>query len=84
MLRQQNTREKELYVGFKSSSGSHISFSAKFSYLQYNNLPLFINDTASDYKSFLINSESEISNFRIHADVSYLSSDQFTLSSGIT
>jgi hypothetical protein len=84
LLRQQNTREKELYVGFKSSSGSHISFSAKFSYLQYNNLPLFINDTASDYKSFLINSASEISNFRIHADVSYLSSDQFTLSSGIT
>ena len=84
LLKQQNTREKELYFGLQSSPGNHINFSTKFSYIQYNNLPLFVNDTIDDNKSFLVNSVSEINNFRFHAAVSYISSDQFSLTTGIT
>ena len=84
LSRQQNTKETDLFFGLKSSSGSHFSYSAKFSYLNYNHLPLYINDTSKDNKSFLISSESEIKNLQFHADISYIISDQFTLSSAMT
>ncbi len=82
--RQQNTKEKDLFFGIKSFSGSHISYSVKFSYLHYNNLPLYINDTINDNKSFLISSESEINNLQFKADISYVISDQFALTSSMT
>ncbi|MES2849369.1 MAG: hypothetical protein V4685_09955, partial [Bacteroidota bacterium] len=42
---QQNTKETEIYGGIKATIGSHFNFSAKASWLTYNNLPFFINDT---------------------------------------
>ncbi len=81
---QRNTQEKEWYVGFKSTAGNHFSFSAKASLINYNNLPLYINDTSKDYKEFLICYESNITNLRFHADMSYVTSNQLTITSGIT
>ena len=81
---QHNTKETNLFFGLKSSSGSHFSYSAKFSYLNYNNLPLYMNDTTKDDKFFLISSESKIKNLQFHADISYVVSDQFTLTSAMT
>ena len=81
---QTNTKETEAYVGVKSSAGKHLNFSAKISLINYNNLPLYINDTSSDNKAFLVSYESSLNNFRFHADVSFIYSDQFSLTSGIT
>ena len=81
---QQNTKETDLFFGLKSSSGSHFSYSAKFSYLNYNNLPLYINDTIKDDKFFLISYESKIKNLQFHADISYVVGDQVTLTSAMT
>lgn len=81
---QRNTKETEGYVGFKSSAGKHLNFSAKISLINYSNLPLYINDTSSDNKAFLISYESSLNSFRFHADVSFINSDQFSITSGIT
>lgn len=80
---QQNTKETELYGGIKATVGSHFNFSAKASWLTYNNLPLFVNDTA-DGKTFLIRNESRLYNFRIHGDMSFVKQDKFTITGGLT
>lgn len=79
---QMNTRETEFYGGLKTSVGSHLNLSAKASFLTYKDLPVFINDTSGDNKSFLISNEPTANNFRIHGDVSYVNQDKFTLSAG--
>ena len=82
---QQNTRELELYGGIKASVGKHFNVSAKASLLSYTNLPLFINDTSSlaANKQFLVSNERKINNFRIHADMSFISQDKFSLTAGV-
>ena len=45
---------------------------------------MYINDTIKDGKFFLISSESKIKNLQFHADISYVVSDQFTLTSAMT
>lgn len=79
---QLNTRETELYGGLKTSIGSHLNVSAKASFISYKDMPLFINDTASDSKSFLISNEPSMNNLRIHGDLSYVNQDKFTISAG--
>ena len=59
-------------------------FSAKAALVSYKNLPLFINDTAFDFKSFKISNEASIQNFKVHGDFSYINQDKFTLTGGIT
>ena len=81
---QQNTKETELYGGIKTSVGKHFNFSAKAGIITYNNLPFYINDTATDYKSFRVVNESKVTDLRIHADMSFISQDKFTINGGLT
>lgn len=81
---QLNTKEIEYYGGIKGTLGKHFNFNAKAGYINYTNLPLLINDTATDGKAFVISNESKVSNFRIHGDVSYVSKEKFTVTAGIT
>ena len=80
---QQNTKETEIYGGIKATIGSHFNFSAKASWLTYNNLPFFLNDTA-DGKTFYVSNESRVYNFRIHGDMSFVKQDKFTITGGLT
>lgn len=80
---QQNTKETELYGGIKATMGSHFNFSAKAAWLTYHNLPLFINDT-TDGKTFRIENESRVYDFRIHGDLSFIQQDKFTITGGLT
>ena len=80
---QQNTKETEWYGGLKATLGSHFNFSAKASWITYNNLPFFINDTA-DGKTFRISNESRVYDFRLHGDLSFISQDKFTITGGLT
>ncbi len=84
VLTQRNTQETELYGGIKTSVGKHFNFSAKAGLIRYNNLPFYINDTASDNKSFLISNESKTTDLRVHADMSFVSQDKFTITGGFT
>jgi hypothetical protein len=81
---QLNTKEIEYYGGIKGTLGKHFNFNAKAGYITYTNLPLFINDTATDGKAFVISNESKINNFRVHGDVSYVNKEKFTVTAGIT
>lgn len=81
---QLNTKETEYYGGIKGTLGKHFNFNAKAGYVTYNNLPFFINDTATDNKSFVISNESKVKNFRIHGDISFVSKEKFTVNAGVT
>ncbi|MCW3089303.1 MAG: hypothetical protein JWP81_372 [Ferruginibacter sp.] len=81
---QLNTKETELYGGIKTSVGKHFNFTAKAGLIRYNNLPFYINDTANDNKAFIISNESELTDLRIHADMSFISQDKFTITGGLT
>ncbi len=81
---QNNTKEIEYYGGIKATMDKHFNFSAKAGYITYTNLPLFINDTATDSKAFLISNETKAKNFRIHGDINYINQDKFTLTAGLT
>lgn len=49
---QVNTKETEIYGGLKTTLGKHFNLSAKLGIVSYNNIALFINDTATDSKGF--------------------------------
>ncbi len=81
---QTNTKEIEYYGGIKATLSSHFNFSAKAGLVSYTNFALFINDTATDNKAFIVVHESKANNFRIHGDLSYIDQDRFTATAGVT
>ncbi len=81
---QLNTKQTELYGGIKASVAKHFNLSAKAAILRYNDLPFFINDTASDNKSFVLSNEKKATNFRLHGDIGYINQDKFSFTGGIT
>ena len=78
-----NTRIKEQYAGFKGSAGSHVTYDARVSYLQFSNQPLFVNDTITG-KSFEVVNESMIKDLRIHGEIGYTMQEKFSALAGIT
>jgi hypothetical protein len=72
-----NTRVQEGYVGFKGSTGDHISYSAKVGYQQHKNIPLFVND-AIDGKTFIILYEDKLNTFQTHAEAEYRVGEKFS------
>lgn len=83
MTTQENTRETEFFGGLKASLGKHFNVSAKASYINYRNLPLFVNDTILE-NTFVVSNETKASNFRIHGDINYINQDKFTITAGLT
>ena len=79
-----NTKEVEYYGGIKASLGKHFNFNAKAGLVRYSDLPLFINDTATDEKGFIVSNERNINNFRIHGDLGYINQDKFSITAGLT
>jgi hypothetical protein len=77
-----NTKETQYYGGIKATLGKHFSFNTKAAFINYKNMPLFIND-AQDGKSFYISNESRMNNLHIHGDMNYVSQDKFTLSGAL-
>ena len=53
-------------------------------WVQYHDLPLFVNDTAGIGNKFQLVYEPTASNLRIHGDISYISQDKFTLNAALT
>ncbi|MEP7317885.1 MAG: hypothetical protein ABI921_04075, partial [Panacibacter sp.] len=77
-----NTRIKEQYAGFKGSAGSHVTYDAKVSYLQFSNQPLFVNDTITG-SSFEVVNESVIKDLRIHGEIGYTMQEKFSVLAGV-
>jgi hypothetical protein len=81
---QNNTKEIEYYGGIKATVGKHFSFNLKGGIVSFNDMPLFINDTATDNKAFKISNEKSVQSLRIHGDLSFINQDKFTLTAGLT
>ncbi len=77
-----NTKETQYYGGIKATPGKHFSFNAKAAFINYHNMPLFVNDTL-DGKSFNVSNESRMDNLQLHGDLNYVSQDKFTLSAAL-
>ena len=80
---QKNTKEMEYYGGIKASLGKHFSVNSKLSWISYTDLPLFINDTAADEKTFVVSNEPKAKNIRIHGDINYINQNKLSLTAGI-
>jgi hypothetical protein len=50
----QQTHADEVFGGVQTNLGNHIAVSGKVSWKQYDNMPLMINDTASNKKYFMV------------------------------
>ena len=78
-----NSLVKEQYAGFKGSAGDHFTYNARVSFLKISNQPLFVNDTATG-KSFNVVYEPSLNDIKIHGEVGYTASEQFSILAGVT
>ena len=65
-----NTKIAEQYIGIKGSSGNHLTYMARLSFLKLNNQPLFVNDQ-TDGKTFQVLYEPGMNAVRLHAEAAY-------------
>jgi len=73
------THTNEVFAGIKSNIGNHISFNGRVSWWQYNDLPLFINDTAGDGKNFRLLYDSKVNALGLTAGIRYQVAHIFSL-----
>lgn len=78
-----NTRMQERYAGFKGSLDNHFTYAAKVGFLQYNNMPLFVNDSINGGKDFKILYASSMEALQLHGEVSYLQGEQFNVTASL-
>jgi hypothetical protein len=79
----QNTRIHEQYAGVKGTAGNHFTFQGRFSLLQYDNHPLFVN-TSGDGSEFQVLFEPTMKAVRIHGELGYTLQEKFSFMSGVT
>jgi hypothetical protein len=79
----ENTRVQELYGGIKGSVGNHFSYAAKVGYIQYNNMPLFVNDSINGGKDFQIRYANSMGDVQLHGELSYMQGEQFNVTAGV-
>jgi hypothetical protein len=78
-----NTRMQERYAGFKGSLDNHFSYSAKVGFLQYKNMPLFVNDTLHGGNQFAIRYETSMEALQLHGELSYIQGDVFSATASL-
>jgi hypothetical protein len=72
-----NTRISEQYIGFKGSSGNHLTYQARLSFMQLFNQALFVNNYI-DGRSFDILFDPKIQALRIHGELGYHIQEKFS------
>lgn len=72
-------RTNELFAGIKSNIGNHISFNGRVSWWQYNDLPLFINDTTTDMKNFNLVYDAKVNALGLSAGIRYQVAHTFSI-----
>jgi hypothetical protein len=78
-----NTRAGEFYAGLKGSVGSNLSYNGKLSFIQYHDLPLFLNDSITG-RYFQTLYESAVNDMRIHGELGYAITKNFSVDGSIT
>ena len=77
-----NTRVEEGFGGFRGSINNHFSYAARLSFVQYWNMPLFVNDSL-DGKTFDIVNEVNMKAVLIHGEISYTQGELFTAKAAV-
>lgn len=78
-----NTRMQERYGGFKGSISNHFAYAAKIGFLEYSNMPLFVNDSLNGGKDFVIRYEKSMEALQLHGELSYLQGEQFEVTASL-
>lgn len=65
-----NTVVREFYGGVKGSISTHFSYSTKLGLVEYDRMPLFVNDR-QDGKSFELIYEKKLQALQVHSEVGY-------------
>ncbi len=77
-----NTRIEERYAGFKGAASDHITYSAKVGFVDYKNMPLFVNDSI-DGKTFRIRYETSMQSLQLHGEVVYTQGEVFSIKAAL-
>jgi len=81
----ENTRVREEYAGIKGSIGKHFNYNGKVSLLQFNDQPLFVNDTAAlNTQSFKVLFESQMQALRLHGELGYSEQEKLSVIASAT
>ena len=73
------TPTTEVFGGIKSNIGNNVTFNGKVSWWQFNDLPLFYNDTLTDKKQFFIIYDSKVNAIGLQASIRYQAAQTFSL-----
>lgn len=79
-----NTKETEFFGGFKASIGNHFNINATASWITYENFAIFLNDTFYFARNYKVGVEEKMNNFRIRGSISYVKTEMFSVTGGIT
>ncbi len=75
----QQTTTNEVFAEIKSNISDNLAFSGRASWWEYNGMPLFVNDTATDNKRFLLQYDSKVNAVSLQAAIRYQIAHTFTL-----
>ena len=75
----QQTKTTEVFGELKSNISNNLSFSGRVGWWQYNNLPLYINDTITDGRKFNILYDNKINALSLEASIRYQIAHSFVL-----
>lgn len=71
-----NTRVEEKYTGIKGTINSHFTYNTKFSFVEYHNRPLFVNDSLYGNTFYTMN-EVDLKAYQLHAELGYMNGEKF-------
>jgi hypothetical protein len=81
-LTQFNTKVYERYAGFKGSVADHFNYNLKVGAIEYNNMALFVNDSAHQ-RNFNVVKEPRIKALQFRSELGYVVQDKFNLSAAL-
>lgn len=73
------TRTDEVFAHVESAIGKHFTLSARFSWWQYNNLPLFLTSAFTDGKTFIVTYDPQVNAVSLQAAARYQVAEIFSL-----
>lgn len=71
-----NTRIVEKYTGIKGSISNHFTYNTKFSFINFYDRPLYLNDSVYGNQFHVVN-EEELKAYEFHAELGYALGEKF-------
>lgn len=79
-----NTKINEIFAGLKGSAGKHFTFNTQISFLNYNNVALFANDSvAAKSQNFNVLYEPNLKAIKIAGEIGFTDKEKFSFLTSI-